>query len=287
MEIKFMGSGAAEGIPALFCRCALCREAREQKKYFTRSQLLIDGVMLIDFPPDSYYRALRLGVDLADVKSVLITHSHSDHFYPEDFFMRGLASSHGVGEPIAVFGSEKVAAKLRELAGAIPLGTYRHKSCANFCGMEIYPQSVEYRAVKPYEIFRAGEYEIAALPSAHMPEEPSYIYAVSKGGASLLYATDTAVLREEVYCFLKEREYKFDCVIYDGTYGKLDFNEGHMNFSDCENMREKLISFNLVKSDCKHVITHVSHNAARSLEELGKSVSREFSVAFDGYEICL
>ena len=88
MKITFLGSGAAEGIPALFCECKLCRQARERKIYRTRSQLLVNHDLLIEFLPDSYYRALNLGVNLAKIENVLITHSHTNSFYCEDFFMR-------------------------------------------------------------------------------------------------------------------------------------------------------------------------------------------------------
>ena len=44
MKFHFLGTAAAEGIPALFCECAVCKEAREKGGRFirTRSQALID-----------------------------------------------------------------------------------------------------------------------------------------------------------------------------------------------------------------------------------------------------
>ena len=169
----------------------------------------------------------------------------------------------------------------------MPEGTYRHEPKENFYGYIIYPQSTEYKTVAPYEVFSAGEYEVAAVPSNHIPHEPSYVYAVKKGGKSLLYATDTAPLFPEVYDFFARRGYKFDCVICDGTYGNLNFDEGHMNFADCENMRQKLQKLGLISQECKFIVTHVSHNAARSLSELEKSIPQGFISAFDGLEICV
>lgn len=288
MNLKFLGGGSAEGIPALFCRCGLCREAREKNKYFTRSQLLVNNDLLIDFPPDSYYRAVCAGVDLADIKHILITHSHSDHFYPEDFFMRGLASSHGLdAEPLCIYGSEAVASALSRLANAVPYEEYRHKPKETFYGTTIYPQSATYKKVRPFEIFSAGEYTVAALPSEHMPSEPSYVYAVSHKGKSFFYATDTAPLSEKVYDFLQYGGYKFDCVICDGTYGNLDFDEGHMNFADCAETLKILLSRGLLSRNCKSFITHVSHNAARSLAQLESSIPECFSLAYDGLTVAL
>lgn len=31
MKLKYFGTAAAEGVPALFCKCDLCQEARKKK----------------------------------------------------------------------------------------------------------------------------------------------------------------------------------------------------------------------------------------------------------------
>ena len=49
MKITFLGTAAAEGIPALFCNCQCCTEARRRggKNLRTRSQSLINDDLLI------------------------------------------------------------------------------------------------------------------------------------------------------------------------------------------------------------------------------------------------
>ena len=56
MKILYLGTGAAEGVPAVFCNCDTCREARRrgEKEFHSRSQVLIDGELSVDFPPDAY-----------------------------------------------------------------------------------------------------------------------------------------------------------------------------------------------------------------------------------------
>ena len=51
MKLLFMGTAAAEAIPALFCRCEVCRRARETggREIRTRSGALIDGTGLSAF----------------------------------------------------------------------------------------------------------------------------------------------------------------------------------------------------------------------------------------------
>ncbi len=87
MQIKYLGTAAAEGCPALFCKCNFCESLRRSNRsewFRTRSQVLINHDLLVDFPPDTYLHFLRdVSLDLSAVRHVLITHSHEDHFYPE------------------------------------------------------------------------------------------------------------------------------------------------------------------------------------------------------------
>ena len=90
MKIKFLGTCAAEGFPAMFCECPVCEKAREKggRNIRTRSQALIDEKILIDFPADTYMHVLNFGLDLKRVKAIFITHGHDDHIYPWDIMYR-------------------------------------------------------------------------------------------------------------------------------------------------------------------------------------------------------
>jgi phosphoribosyl 1,2-cyclic phosphate phosphodiesterase len=82
MEMIFLGTGAAEGSPAAYCRCDTCRGVRQRSgvELRTRSCLRIGPHHQIDLGPDSYFQMIRAGTDLYDVEHVLVTHSHADHF---------------------------------------------------------------------------------------------------------------------------------------------------------------------------------------------------------------
>ena len=86
MKIKYYGTGASEGIPALFCKCPVCEEARKNggRDIRSRSQALINDDLLVDFPPDTFMHIVYGGLDLQSIHTCLITHSHSDHLYVED-----------------------------------------------------------------------------------------------------------------------------------------------------------------------------------------------------------
>ena len=83
MKIQFLGTAAAEGVPAMFCNCPVCGGVRAlgQAEFRTRTQVLIDGKLSVDFPPEAYFHSLKYGFNCADIRYLLVTHSHMDHFY--------------------------------------------------------------------------------------------------------------------------------------------------------------------------------------------------------------
>ena len=90
MQIKVLGSAAAEGWPALFCECDICKYAWEHKGKDVRrrtSYLLNDDVM-IDYGPDVYGQSLQFDIDLSKIGAIFFTHSHDDHCDPVEFAWR-------------------------------------------------------------------------------------------------------------------------------------------------------------------------------------------------------
>lgn len=101
MKITYLGTAATEGFPALFCNCKYCKEGRELggKNIRTRSQALINDDLLIDFPADTYSHFLQNGIEGDKIKYLFITHSHSDHFYTNDLFIRSGVFAHDMRTP--------------------------------------------------------------------------------------------------------------------------------------------------------------------------------------------
>ena len=89
MKIRYFGTAAYEGVPALFCNCETCLKARKNggKDLRTRSQALVNDDLLIEFNPDTVAHYQKYLFDWAKIGYCLITHSHSDHFYPADLEM--------------------------------------------------------------------------------------------------------------------------------------------------------------------------------------------------------
>lgn len=115
MRLKYLGTAAAEGWPALFCRCEACERARVLggKNIRTRSQAIIDDRLLIDFCSDTYMHVLEQHVPLENIRHVLITHSHNDHLYVSDLINAGrraiCAWHRGAGDALRHAGRQRKA----------------------------------------------------------------------------------------------------------------------------------------------------------------------------------
>ena len=118
MKLQFLGTAAAEGMPAIFCNCEHCKEARRLggKNIRTRSQALVNSDLLIDFPADTYYHFLLNGIEGDLIKNMLITHSHSDHLRAEEFEMRRSPFAHQMREKtLGVYSGAGVISKIESV----------------------------------------------------------------------------------------------------------------------------------------------------------------------------
>ena len=79
MIFKFLGTAAAEGIPAVFCECEACTIARKRggKHIRTRSQAMINDDFLIDLNADTYTHFLNNNIVGSKIKNCIVTHNHS------------------------------------------------------------------------------------------------------------------------------------------------------------------------------------------------------------------
>ena len=111
VEVVFLGTGTSVGIPALGCRCDVCRSDNPRNNR-TRCAIAIrtsTGNLLIDTPPDLRTQLLREQIPL--IHSVLYTHEHADHLFGLDdlrlFPFR-------LGTPVPLYCEPKVEARIRK-----------------------------------------------------------------------------------------------------------------------------------------------------------------------------
>ncbi len=280
MKLQFLGTGAAEGVPAMYCDCETCREVRKrgEKEFHTRSQYLLDDKIGIDFPPDSYYHSLRFGVDLRKIEFLLITHSHMDHFYAHDFVLRGYKYASPLQNKLYIFGNAEVCKVYQECTKR----ELRPEVAENILVQEVFP----------FTPFAFGDgYTAVPLLAQHAQREQAFVYLIEKAGCTYLHLTDTGRLPKETLEYLKSffKNKKpldfvaFDCTFLFRTAGEVS---RHMGLEDNKVMQEELFKIGVVDMQTKYAITHYSHNNAPLLENL-KRAEKEYGyiAAFDGMTV--
>ncbi len=289
MILQYLGTAAAEGIPALFCQCPACRAARAAggREIRTRSGALIDGVLKLDFGPDSYVHMQRYGLDYSRLQGVLITHSHSDHLNPDELEYRipGYCYREDGEKPqstLTVYGNEKVGRCIERF-------TAHPSHCLAF------------RRMIPFETVSVGDYQATALEAVHCQDmnsglfpvqfqertiyrsEEAMIYLIEKDGQRILYAHDTCEFTEANMAYLAGK--RLDLISLDCTGGSWHYDYsgwvGHMTSEGCLRMREKLIACGAADERTLFVASHFSHNGYTSFEEIQR-ITPGFIVAYDG-----
>ena len=277
MKVRFLGTAAAEGWPAVFCNCENCKKAAALggKNVRTRSQILVNDDLLIDLPPDTYLHKLAYGLDLSKVHTLLVTHSHMDHFYPMELSMRGSCYAHDMQSPfLDVFCDEKVKESFLLSSGFEKFGD------------EVY-NAIRWHVMPQFGSARSGDYEIYAFKARHAFQEKALFFLIRQGEKAFMQCNDTGYFYEENFAFLEKIGIKPDFVALDCTNGKLSFGkEGtHMGAAECEELVTRLRKDGLVKKDTVFAVTHFSHNGALTHEELEKHfASLGVAVAYDGWE---
>ncbi len=279
MKIKYFGTCAAEGFPGLFCSCDTCERARKAggKNIRTRSQALIDGKLLIDFPPDTYLHVLNYGLDLRDIKSCIITHGHEDHLYERDFFYRvhGFAyyNDEEKKEPLKIYASRKSGARLRGFLA---------ENCTDMRD----PKAVEVHVIDEFEPFFTEGFKVTPLKADHDETLEPLIYLIEKDSKALLYGHDTGYLLEETWKYLKESGVHLDYVSLDCTsIVEKESYRHHMGLDACFDVKKRLIEEGIADGSTVFCLNHFSHNGLLTYDEL-VPVARElgFEVSYDGAE---
>lgn len=276
MKIRYLGTGAAEGWPGLFCTCEMCARAKAEggKNIRTRSQAVIDETLLIDFPPDTYLHMLLGGLNLPSIRDVLITHTHQDHFYPEDLAMRCPGFAHGVEEPLTLHGSDALMAAYNR-----------------YIGSEAYHAQLEgvlaCRELTPFVPVEIGGYRVTPLLANHAKHMTCLIYAIERGGKRLLYGNDTGIFPQQTWEAIAGQQ--FDLVSLDCTTLRHREGTNHMGIEDVLEVRRRMFETGCAtETGTTFVITHFSHNGGLLHHEIEeRAAPYGIVVAYDGCAVTM
>ncbi|MCH3987480.1 MAG: MBL fold metallo-hydrolase [Lachnospiraceae bacterium] len=254
----------------MFCNCSACQEARRLggRNVRTRSQTLIDDTLLIDFPPDTNFHAVQYGLDLTKIKTILITHSHHDHFWAYDICMRMPPYVAGSRGKLTVYGNDWV----RKLF---------YEAAADFHGAD---QFIEFRTVQPWQDFVTEDgYQVHTLLADHNQPELALNYIISRDGKTVLYAHDTGKFSEEYWNNLRGRYFQF--ISLDCTGLDQNWESGHMGFLAVDQTVARLKEEKCMDDQTIVVVNHFAHRSGFTHEKICSiEEPKNIKVAYDTCE---
>ena len=281
MKIQYWGTAAAEGVPGIFCNCETCRLARAEKgrKLRTRSQILINNDLLVDFGPETYTNSVKYDFNLSFLQHVIITHPHEDHLYSEEFEHRLNGFACEVGVPVLILhGSADTLVNLRRITDRVD----------GFNGQK----RIIYDIMKPYETREIGNYFVTPLPAEHGTETP-FVYLIEQGGKSILILNDTGRPSYEVYEYLIKRGIVLDAISFDTTYGfenvlqKYGKADHHMGLLDNVSVKGFLDMNGITDKHTVCIAHHFSHQGVDAdYHKMCEHADKYgFLVSYDGMEL--
>lgn len=276
MKIHFYGTGASEGVPALFCECEYCRKIRAAggKNFRMRSCTQIDEELLIDFSMDGYGQMLFRGLDLTAIRYMLITHSHEDHLYPPGIIqIEPPMAYYDRKRMLQVYGNETVVGKIRTTAEQIGRPETNLNNYLEIC------------RISSFQTVSVGEYEVTALPAEHDKKEECFVYVVKRNGRTLFYGHDSGIFCEETWDAM--RHFHFDGVVLDCTMvDQSGIFPGHMGLPDNIKVRQRMIEEGMAGDKTKFICTHFVHSLNPLHERIWPLFAEKgFIAAYDGLEV--
>ena len=254
----FMGTGAGCGVPAFFCECPACEEARRDPRARRGDcGVMVTGTQsghrtLIDTPPDIRQYLLREGVRAID--DLLFTHWHYDHVG-------------GLGE----------LEYMMQLVTHEPIPTFASPFTLKSIGREFEYMMYCLACVEwlPFEELELDGVRYTPLPVTHAPG--TYGFLLETEETRLFYACDTGALPPET----AERVRGVDVLAMDATYwGKNGFPESHHSVQECV---EEGLALDAGKVFLTHLCMHYSTPITLvELEEYCKQFDGHVAPAADG-----
>lgn len=275
MKLKFLGTAAAEAIPALWCECEVCKKAKALggKEIRRRCSYLLDDDTLIDFGPDAYWQSVEFNIDLPSIKRIVFTHSHSDHLNPVDLFWRFSPCFSFVSKTLTVIGRPRIFGRIIEHAGAAGVSDF------DTLHLKRVPAVSGERLLD-------GDLELLPLGANHDPHSDPLVYVFKRGGKSVLVANDTGWLSEESWKLLEG--VKLDAAVIECTCGikGAQFRDEHMGVETSVAFRKRLVESGSLAPDAPVAVNHFSHNGGANHDDFVKYFAPHgIEVAWDGFTL--
>ena len=270
--VVFLGTGAADISAPDGCHCPNCTYIREhgQRNRRRYSSLYVDPGLVIDFSTTGMSGLKAAGISPAQVKCLLITHAHGDHFDVPAIVKLAEERAKKTLGPLPVFGNAAVAAGLKKHLAALKRG------------VPITPIELI-----PYRDFTAAGWTCTPVLANHDPSQQCLFYVLTKGDRGLLYATDTTWFPVQTFNTIARK--KLDLAIVEGTFGpktEPSFLIGHMTFAFDRLIRQWLIDTKTLKPGGTFALTHLSLHWVPPYDKVVEPLAKEgIVISYDGLKL--
>lgn len=280
---QFWGTSAAEGIPAPFCRCQNCLNARKKggASIRTRSCFRLTEEIMLDLGADAVAQSVKYG-ELSAVQHILVTHTHEDHLNPH-MLMEAMWSRE-YRKTLHYYLTDK----------AFDIVEHWRRSPWILKGM--VPRWEEAGIVAFHRLEYGRRMEIAGIGATpfrgnhrgNVGEDSALYLLELPKGQTLFYGLDSGPYYPETIAALKGRT--IDIFISEATLGaRIGPNHpNHMNLQNVRDLTETLLAQGTLTPGSRLYLTHINHHSAPEeleacLEQLHFPIPTV--VAWDGMKI--
>jgi phosphoribosyl 1,2-cyclic phosphate phosphodiesterase len=282
MEVRILGSGGSEGIPAFLCQCRVCAEARlrggrEIRQNACAYVTLASGFgILLDMPPQFKMAWDRYRIDQEKLAAILITHRHADHTLGLKYLIDAVPEN----------GFRQARTMTVYLPADVLTGRIRQMDPKND-----YPPEgrrgpfVKFRPVEAYRTITLGSCRVTPLETNHQTphgdgngrncETFGYLFEDSDG-TRMAYMVDAQPdLPARTVEILSER--RLDCLVFECTFERPG-TPGHTDI-------RSLIQIGRRFSPRTLIATHISHQNLGHRELVDTLAGEKIRVAYDRMRI--
>lgn len=281
--MRFIGTGASEGIPDPFCSCPVCEHAREHggPEVRTRAAFRVTDEVQIDFGPDSYAQSVFFGNDLRSLKHLLISHAHDDHLAIFELLLPEMVYGE-LKNRLTVYLTDQNFDMFEKfdqmpLEGKPGFFSEKLKDKVDFVRLEYG---------REYEI---GDIFVTPIRATHAcffgNEGANYLMRLPDG-KKVLYSVDTGYYSDATLEAL--RNVKLDYFVSECTRGSSTLKDrNHMNIEDCNRLFSTMYANGTITGDTKIYVTHISHKHSFTHADLAayfkdQRTPYSVTVAYDG-----
>lgn len=246
MEVTFLGTGNARGIPAFGCDCRICDRARDDHGFVRRCPTHLIKAGEEAFVLDAGRFDLHRIVEKEPLDSVLISHFHPDHIY--GLFMM----SWGRQREVTVF------------APPDPNG---------YADLVEDPGILRFEFVAAFEPFFIGSFQVTPFPLQH--GILTFGYAIEHEGSKLAYFLDTCGLPTETETFIAG---------WSPDVAIIDCNQTPENPKSAHNTPEKAFGIHRISASRQSYLSHLSCSVDAWLESTDE-LPEQVQPAYDGLRV--